>query len=124
MNPGVLFVITADPRTGPRPAEAVRIAAGVGAWKKLAVTVYLRDAAVLALSEFPDELKDGDNFRRYLPLVTESGGLVCAQRGAPLLREIGQAQVSSARRDGAGGLRSDEPPIVAEKPAPPLSRRF
>ena len=94
MNPGVLFVITADPRTGPRPAEAVRIAAGVGAWKKLAVTVYLRDAAVLALSEFPDELTDGDNFRRYLPLVTESGGLVCTQRGAPLLREIGQAQVS------------------------------
>ena len=94
MNRGALLIITSDPRTCPRPAEAVRIAAGVGAWKKVAITVYLRDAAVLALSEFPDELVDGDHFSRYLPLVAESGGLICAQRGAPWLGEIGQAPVS------------------------------
>lgn len=94
MTRTVLFVVTADPRTSPRPAEAVRIAAGVGAWKKVAVTVYLWGAAVLALSEYPDELTDGDHFRRYLPLVTESGGLICAQRGAPLLGQIGQAPVA------------------------------
>ena len=94
MNPGVLFVITTDPRTSPRPAEAVRIAAGVGAWRKAAVTIYLRDAAVLALSEFPDELTDGHNFSRYLPIVGESSGVLCAQRGAPWLREIGRAPVS------------------------------
>ena len=90
----VLFIITTDPRTSPRPAEAVRIAAGVGAWKKVAVTVCLWGAAVLALSEYPDELTDGDHFRRYLPLVTESGGLVCAQLGAPLLGDIGEAPVA------------------------------
>jgi hypothetical protein len=94
MNPRVLFVITSDPRISPRPAEAVRIAAGVGAWKKVAVIVCLRDNAVLALGEFSDELADGDNFRRYLPLVTKSGGLICAQRGAPLLDEIGQSPLS------------------------------
>ena len=92
MNPGVLFVITTDPRTSPRPAEAARIAAGLSAWKTVAVTVYLRDAAVLALSEFPDELTDGHHFSRYLPLLAESGGLVCAERDAPLLGQIGQAQ--------------------------------
>jgi hypothetical protein len=94
MNPGVLFVIATDPRSSPRPAEAVRIAAGVGAWKRVSVTVYLRDAAVLALSEYSEELVDGDNFSRYLPLVVESGGSIRVQRGAPLLREVGQAPVS------------------------------
>src|ERR1043165_6453931 len=93
MNRRVLFIITTDPRKSPRPAEAVRIAAGVGAWKKIAVTVYLRDAAVLALGEFPEELSDGEHLSRYLPLVAESGGLICAQRGATWLGEIGQAPV-------------------------------
>lgn len=94
MNPGLLIVVTSDPRTSPKPAEAVRIAAGVGTWRKVAVTLYLRAAAVLALSEFPDGLIDETNFTRYLPLVPESGGLICAQRGAPWLKEIGEAPVS------------------------------
>ena len=94
MNRRLLIVVTSDPRTSPKPAEAVRIAAGVGAWKKVRVTVYLRDAAVLALSEFPDDLMNEENFTRYLPLVTESGGLICVQRGAPLLKEIGGPPVS------------------------------
>ena len=93
MNPAVLFIITTDPRTSPRPAEAVRIAAGVGAWKKVAVTLYLGGTAVLALGEYPDEFADGDHFRRYLPLVVECGGLICADCSAPLLREIGEAPV-------------------------------
>jgi hypothetical protein len=56
--------------------------------------VYLREAAVLALSEFPDELLDSENFTRYLPLVPEEGGRVLVQKGARLLHEIGQAPVS------------------------------
>ena len=94
MRPAALFIITGDPRNTPRPAEAVRIAAGVGAAKRVAVTIYLRDAAVLALSEHADELADGDNFRRFLPLAAESGALICAQRGAPWLEEIGEAPVA------------------------------
>jgi hypothetical protein len=94
MIPGVLFIVTSDPRTSPRPAEAVRIAAGVGAWRKVAVTVYLRGPAVLVLSEFSDELSDGIDFRRHLPLVGESGGLIRAQRDAALLSAIGHAAVS------------------------------
>ena len=94
MTRGVLIIITSDPRTSPRPAEAVRIAAGVGAWREVAVSIYLRGSAVLALSEFPDELADGDNFNRYLPLVGESGGLIYAQRGAALLSGIGHSPVA------------------------------
>src|SRR3989442_14212090 len=94
MLPGILFIINSDPRTSPRPAEAVRIAAGVSAWRKVAVTVYLSGAAVLALSEFPDDLAEGENFGRYLPLLKESGGAICAQRGAAALHDIRYRPVS------------------------------
>ena len=40
MKPRVLFIVTGDPRTSPRPAEAVRIAAGVVAWKRADIAVY------------------------------------------------------------------------------------
>ena len=91
MKPKVLFIITGDPRTSPRPAEAIRIAAGVGAWKKADISVYLRGEAVLALSEFPDELVDEDNFTRYLPIIGDWGRPVYVQAGAPLLSELGEA---------------------------------
>jgi hypothetical protein len=94
MTRGALFVITSDPRASTRPAEAVRIAAGVAAWRKVAVSIYLRGAAVLALSELPDDLADGDHFNRYLPLVSEAGGVIYAQRGASLLNSIGHSPVA------------------------------
>ena len=89
-NPKVLFIVTGDPRVRPRPAEAVRIAAGVGAWKKVDITLYLRDTAVLALSEFADELVDEDNFTRYLPIAAESGRPIYVQKGSPQLAELGE----------------------------------
>ncbi len=84
MKPRVLFTVTSDPRTSPRPAEAVRIAAGVGAWEKVEVTLYLHDAAVLALGETAEELVDGEHFIRYLPLLTGRARPIYVQRGAPL----------------------------------------
>jgi hypothetical protein len=71
----------------------VRIAAGVGSWGKVEVSLYLHDAAVLALGEFAGELVDGEHFERYLPLVAESGRAIAVQRDAPLLRELGQPTV-------------------------------
>lgn len=91
MNPQILFIVTGDPRTSPRPAEAVRIAAGVGTWKKTDITLYLRDAAVLAVSEYCDEFIDEDNYTRYLPIVGEFGRPIYVQKGAPLLSEIGDS---------------------------------
>ena len=90
MKPTVLFVITEDPRTSARPAEAIRIAAGVGTWKKVDVRVYLRDAAVLVLSEFADELVDEDNFTRYLPILREFAEPVLVQKDNPLLEDLGE----------------------------------
>ena len=93
MKPRVLFLVTGDPRVSPRPAEAVRIAAGVGAWGKVEVSLHLHEAAVLALGEFAGELVDGEYFERYLPLVAETARAVSVQRDAPLLRELGQPTV-------------------------------
>ncbi|MCX8155779.1 MAG: DsrE family protein [Verrucomicrobiae bacterium] len=88
MKPSVLFIIKGDPRTSHRPAEAIRIAAGVGTWKKVDITVYLHGPAVLALGEFVDELVDEDNYTRYLPIIGEFGRPVYVQAGEPCLSEI------------------------------------
>jgi hypothetical protein len=71
-----LFIVTSDPRTSHRPAEAIRIAAGVAAWKKVAVHLYLRGAAVKCLDEFADELVQGNNIERYLPTLAESATIL------------------------------------------------
>ena len=91
MNPQVLFIIEGDPRSSGKPAEAIRIAAGVGTWKKTDITVYLRGAGVLALSEYADEFVDEDNYTRYFPIVADFGRPIFVQKGAPLLNEVGDS---------------------------------
>jgi hypothetical protein len=90
----VLFIVTSDPRTSARPAEAVRVAAGVGAWEKVEAVLYLRGAAVLALGEHADDLVDGDHFVDYLPLAAEGGRRIYAQRSSPLLAEVGETRTA------------------------------
>lgn len=97
MNRKALFIVNADPRTSPRTAEAIRIAAGIGAWKKVDVTLVLCESAVLALSEFPDELIDEDNYTRYLPILGDMGRPVYVETGAPLLQNLGQTPVPYER---------------------------
>lgn len=71
-----LFVIASDPRESHRPAEAVRIAAGVGAWKKAEVNVYLLGEARRILDEPAGDFIDEEHFTRYLPMLQEGGGQV------------------------------------------------
>jgi hypothetical protein len=82
MKSRILIVITSDPRTSARPAEAVRIAAGVAVLEKVAVTVYLRGEAVRVVAESRDALMDEDNFTRYLPLLADKGRGIYTQEGA------------------------------------------
>ena len=83
--PTVLFIITTDPRASHRPGEAIRIAAGVGVWKRAEITVYLRESAVLALSEETEGFVDEENYPRYLPLLRDASRKIYVQRGAALL---------------------------------------
>jgi hypothetical protein len=91
MKASALFVIQSDPRRSGRPAEAVRIAAGVGAWRNVAVAVYLREAAVLVLGEQAEALMAGEDYARYLPVLRELGQPVYVQKGAAALGQLGQA---------------------------------
>jgi hypothetical protein len=67
--PRTLVLIETDPRSSARPAEGIRIAAGIGAWQKTDVTLLLRGPAGYSLQEYADELVDEDNFTHYLPLA-------------------------------------------------------
>ena len=93
MKPRVLFIVTGDPRTSPRPAEAVRIAAGVGAWKRADIAVYLREDAVLALGESSGGLMEEEGYARHWPILAESSQPIYVQKNAAALRELGQAAV-------------------------------
>lgn len=90
MKRTILFVVGSDPRASARPAEAVRIAAGVGAWKTVDVILYLHGPAVLALSDSPEEWFDADHFLDYFPVVREFGRPVYVQKGNPFLNALGQ----------------------------------
>jgi hypothetical protein len=95
--PRTLVIVETDPRTSARPAEGIRIAAGIGAWKKTDVTLLLRGPAGYSLQEYADELIDEDNFTRYLPIVVEgprpvyvedSFGDLAALEGSPWRYEV------------------------------------
>lgn len=76
-----LFLVTTDPRSSGRAAEALRMAAGVSVWKKAEVRIYLRDTAVLFLKEDAEGRMDGENCGRYLSILRESGGPIYVQEG-------------------------------------------
>jgi hypothetical protein len=90
----ILLVIAEDPRASGRPAEAVRIAAGVGAWKKVEVALYLRGAAVRLLGEDAAELVEGESYARYLPLLARAGAPVYVEKGTPELARLGRAALA------------------------------
>jgi hypothetical protein len=86
MNPKVLFVVSSDPRVSHRPAEAVRIAAGVGAWEMADIKIYLHGAAVLLLGE--GRLVDEDGVRRHLGMLAESRRPIYVEAGNSFLGEV------------------------------------
>lgn len=93
----VLFVIREDPRTSPRPAEAVRIAAGLAVGSRLQVAVYLRGPAAWMLSERAEEWVDGDHFREYLPFIVQREALLFLQEG--ILPRLGLTAPTIACRE-------------------------
>jgi hypothetical protein len=104
----VVIVVSSDPRTSHRPGEAIRIGAGVATWRRVQVTLYLRGAAVLCVSERGAELVDGDSITGWLKLLRESGGRICVDQevststGAGILaREVERFSVPDLARTAA-----------------------
>lgn len=84
----LLIMIDSDPRKSSRPAEAVRIAAGVGAWNKVQVHLSFQGESVRCLDEFADELQNGELFVQYLPAISSHGGRLLVERNNPNLVSI------------------------------------
>lgn len=62
----ITVVITEDPRTTPRPVEALRIALGLCAGDH-ETTVVLLGQAPLLLTDDTDEIEDVDTLEKYRP---------------------------------------------------------
>jgi hypothetical protein len=84
----LLLTTNRDPRKDRRVAELVRIGAGIGAWNKVRVDIFLRGHAALALDEFPDELADGNLIQEYLPMLQNHGGEIYVEKANTLLKKI------------------------------------
>ncbi len=104
----LLVLIGADPRTSSRPGEAVRIAAGVGAWGKVLVSIYLQGPAVRCLTEFREELEGGNLLAQYLPMIPQHGGQIYVDAGNPLLREAnGDVPLTELNPESVSNLVSE-----------------
>src|SRR3954453_16970992 len=84
----LLVAVTCDPRSSHRPAEAIRLAAGVAAWRKVDVRLYFAGPAVLALNSDSDDFVDEESYTRYLPLCIESGCSLFIESGSSFLGEL------------------------------------
>jgi hypothetical protein len=85
MKRSLLLIISGDPRRSPRPAEAVRIAAGILPWGQVRLQVCLRDEAVLALDPRSEDWDSGDAFVRHLPAIAQHANSVWVQNDSPFL---------------------------------------
>jgi hypothetical protein len=85
----LVIAVSSDPRSSHRPAEAIRLAAGLAAWRKIDVTLFLTGPAVLAVASDPDDFVDEESYNRYLPMFLEMGRpvLVDAESNALALAE-------------------------------------
>jgi hypothetical protein len=74
----VLVVVTADPATSPRAAEALRIALGLRAGE-CDVAVALTGPAVRVLGADAEDLVDGEDLGRHLAALRRLGQVIHAE---------------------------------------------
>jgi hypothetical protein len=81
----LLIVVTADPVRSGRLAEAIRLAAGVSAWQKVTVTLFVGGDAVRGLMPGNGRFVDEDNIVDFLPTLTEHHQELYVEAGHPEL---------------------------------------
>ncbi len=70
MGPKIVFLIRSNPEKSHRPAEAIRIAAGLGVGKN-PVKIVLSGESPRILSSEEDDLIDLEIIEKFLPLIKE-----------------------------------------------------
>ncbi len=109
----MLIIIASDPRTSHRPAEAVRVAAGLAALGQQRISVCFCETAALILSQAPTGFVDGSVLREHLPLLAQEAQGIYAETGDPILegteqipyQRIGLTELAALARDASGVLR-------------------
>lgn len=89
----LLVLIGEDPRASARPSEAVRVAAGIGAWKKVRVNIYLHGPALACASEPSEEFEQGEIIAQHLPSISLHGGEIFGEKAV----RSGSIKVSLAK---------------------------
>lgn len=81
----LLIIVQSDPRTSGRPAEAVRLAAGVSAWEKVRVSLYLAGESTRLLVSDGSPIVDGDGLEEHLEMLRDRDHRLYVERGNPHL---------------------------------------
>lgn len=82
----VLMIVTSDPRTSGRLAEAIRFTAGVSAWQKVDVTLFIGGDAVQGFLAGENRFVDEENIVDFLPLISEHKQEIYVERDHPIVR--------------------------------------
>lgn len=107
----LVIQVTQDPRASHRPAEALRLAAGLTAWQEMRVTLYCVGGGIWLLRSPWHSMREGDAMRQAFTAFLEAGGTVAgahsAEWGADQL-EAGLGAMAGAETFTADDfLRSD-----------------
>lgn len=83
----ICFIIRSDPRKSHRPAEAVRIALGLGG-SDHPIQILLADEAVRILTEEAESCMEADALERYLGTLSEWKSPFLISKDHPLEEEV------------------------------------
>lgn len=97
----LVIQVTQDPRASHRPAEALRLAAGLAAWQEMRVTLYCVGGGVWLLRSPWHTMREGEALRQALIGFLEAGGMVAGTHEA----EWGADQLEA----GLGSRKGAEP---------------
>ena len=78
----LVIQVTQDPRASHRPAEALRLAAGLAAWQEVRVVLYCVGGGVWLLRSPWHTMREGDVLRQALTAFLEAGGVVAGTHEA------------------------------------------
>ena len=109
----MLFIISSDPRTSHRAAEAVRVAAGLAAIGQQEISVCFSQAAALIVSQSSQTFVDGDVIQKHLPLLAQHAQAIWVESGDPFLegdplvplQRLGLTELAEKAANSKGVLR-------------------